>query len=113
MAFKRLSTNDQELALQCMKAIANGSEIGDWEFHTRFGITRSTLERIITMWPEIDDGPEGSDEFLAINNCFNEICHAIKIPQAEWGNLFSQPRDKIKQAYAKWLRLRGSSGGIR
>jgi hypothetical protein len=114
MAFKDLSATDQGLALQCMKVIADGSEIEDWEFQTRLGITRPTLKEIISMWPEIDDSAEDSDEFLAINNCFNEICHGIHIPPIEWEKSFSQPRDTVKQAYANWLRLKQmASGGIR
>src|SRR6267378_2686875 len=31
---------------------------------------------------------------------------------ANWGKRFAQPKDDIKQTYAKWLRLRHSSGGI-
>ena len=69
MAFKALSKDEKEIVLQCMKAIADGPEIEDWEFQTRLGIVRPALRRIIAMWPEIDDSLDNSDEFLAINNC--------------------------------------------
>ena len=114
MTFKELSRGEKEIVLQCMKAIADRPEIEDWEFRTRLGIARPTLRRIISVWPEIDDGSDNSDEFLAINNCLNEVCHGVRIPPTEWGKWFAQSRGEIKQTYAKWLRLRaGSSGGIR
>jgi hypothetical protein len=114
MAFKELSQSEKEIVLQCMKAIADGPEIEDWEFHPRLGIDRLTLRRIISVWPEINDGTENSDEFLAINNCLNEVCHGFDIPPTEWGKTFTHSKDEIRQTYAKWLRLRGgSSGGIR
>lgn len=114
MAFKELSSSEKETVLQCMKAIAEGSEIEDWECHTRLGIVRSTLRRIIRLWPEIDDSSNRSDEFLAINNCMNEICHGIHIAPTEWGKRFTQSRDEIRHTYHKWLRLGGySSAGMR
>jgi len=114
MAFAELSPSEQQIVLQCMKAIADGSEIEDWEFQTRLGIVRPSLRRIISLWPAIDDSSETSDEFLAINNCLNEVCHGVKIPASEWQKWFAQPIDEIIKTYYKWLRLQGlASGGIR
>jgi hypothetical protein len=114
MAFADLSTSEQHIVLQCMKVIADGSEIEDWEFHTRLGIVRPTLRRIISAWPAIDDRLDSSEEFLAINNCLNEICNGIEIADAEWGRWFAHPKDEVTKTYHKWLTLRGSSaGGIR
>jgi hypothetical protein len=107
MAFKELSRSEREI-------VADDSEIEDWEFHPRLGIDRPTLRRIISVWPEIDDGTENSDEFLAVNNCLNEVCHGFDIPPTEWGKWFTHSKDEIRETYAKWLRLRGGhSGGIR
>ena len=78
------------------------------------GIVRATLRRIISTWPEIDDRAENSEEFLAVNNCLNEVCHGLDMTPAEWRKWFTQPKDEIRRTYAEWLRLRGgSSGGIR
>ena len=109
-----LSQSEKEIVLQCMKAIADGTEIEDREFHTRLSIDRPTLRRIISVWPEIDDATENSDEFLAVNNCLNEVCHGFDISPTEWGKWFTYSKDQIEQTYAKWLRLRGGlSGGNR
>jgi hypothetical protein len=114
MAFAELSPSEQQIVLQCMKAIADGPEIEDWEFQTRLGIVRPSLRRIISLWPAIDDSSDNSDEFLAINNCLNEVCHGLKLPDTEWRKWFAQPKDEIIKTYNKWLRLRGCSpGGIR
>jgi hypothetical protein len=114
MAFADLSPSEQQIVFQCMKAIADSPEIKDWEFHTRLGIVRPTLRRIISMWPAINDGSDSSEEFLAINNCLNEVCHGIKIPDAEWLRWFAHPRDEVIKTYHRWLTLRGcSASGIR
>jgi hypothetical protein len=117
MAIERLSREEQELVLRCMKAIADGSYIEDWEFLTRLGITRESLKRIIALWPQIQDehhgGESGSDGFLAINNCMNEVCHGVGISEEEWQKRFSQTRSEVEQLYHKWRRLGGTIGGIR
>ncbi len=107
MAFKELSAAAKETVLQCMKAIADGPEIEDWEFHARLGIVRATPRRIISSWPEIDDSSDNSDEFLAINNCLNEICSGVSIPTIDWRKWFGQPKDEITRTYQKWLKLEG------
>jgi hypothetical protein len=43
MAFAELSPSEQQIVLQCMKAIADGPEIENWDFHTRLGIVRPSL----------------------------------------------------------------------
>jgi hypothetical protein len=100
--------------LQCMRAVADGPEIEDWEFHTRFGLDRTNLRRIISLWPDIDDSSENSDGFLAINNCLNEVCHGICISAADWPKWFTRPRDEVNQTYDKWLNLgKLPAGGLR
>ena len=43
MAFTELSPSERRIVLQCMKAIADGPEIEDWEFQTRLGIVRPLI----------------------------------------------------------------------
>jgi hypothetical protein len=114
MAFKDLPKTEQALVLQCMKAIVDGDAIKDSEFQTRLGITRPVVRRIISQWPDIDDRVEDSDEFLAINNCMNEVCHGIRMTPEEWAERFTVPKDTILRAYDNWLTLAGQTrGGIR
>ena len=114
MAFKDLTISEKRTVLQCMQAIADGPHIDDWEFQTRLGINRSTLKRVILTWPDIDDSAVNSDEFLAINNCLNEVCNGVKISTTEWPKWFEQSVEEIRRTYEKWLKLRGaSSGGVR
>ena len=114
MAFEDLSAREKATVLQCMKAIADGPQIEEWEFHTRLGLDRTNLRRIISLWPDIDDSSQDSDDFLAINNCLNEVCHGINISAADWSNWFTQPKDEVKQTYHRWLKLRGlPAGGLR
>ena len=114
MAFEKLSANEQEQILQCMKTIASGSEIEDAEFFTRLGTTRAVLQKIILDGPNIDDSSEDSEGFLAINNCLNEICNGLDIPESRWSDYFAVSKVAYKQTYLKWLkRTAFPQGGIR
>src|SRR6266478_180229 len=116
MVIERLSSDDQESILQCMRAIADGPYVENWEIHTRLGITRETLKQVISLWPDIEDDPGDRENcsvgFLAINNCMNEVCNGIRIPQEEWGDWFTRARSEVADSYRKWLgrRTRGDYG---
>jgi hypothetical protein len=102
MRLKDLSKSEQEIVLQCMTAIVDGTAIPEWEFHTRLGIVRPTLRRVISRWPERDDRFRHSDGYLAINNCLNQVCHEISVSPSEWDNWFTYPMDRVKLTLARW-----------
>src|SRR5947207_8688937 len=110
MGIERLSATEQDIVLRCMKAAA--VHIDDGEKHPRLGLEADHLEQVIARWPRIDDRDEGGVDFLAINNCMNEVCHGFQIASGEWSKWFDTPRSDIELTYRKWLALRGSSGGI-
>jgi hypothetical protein len=109
MSLKHLSAAEADVVLQCMREIAEGTEIEDWEFQTRLGIDRPTLKRIIATWPDINDSTVDSSEFLAINNCLNEVCHGLYIP--DWQSRFAVGKTEVERVYRKWLGT--VPGGIR
>ena len=112
MAFEKLSPEDQEIVLRCMRATA--AHVEDWEKHPRLGLQPEELKLIIEQWPRIDDADESGNGFLAINNCLNEVCHGLHIAPDEWSRWFDTPEEDIRSTYKTWLSLRRlSSGGIR
>jgi hypothetical protein len=111
MPFGDLTSKEQLVVLQCMKATA--AHVADSEKHSRLGLETDELQGVIAKWPQIDDSAENSNGFLAINNCLNEVCHGFRIAPDDWKNWFDSPESEIKIIYQKWLRLRGLSGGIR
>ena len=108
MAFEKLSHPDQNVILSCLCAIAHGPFINDdWELQTRLGVHRSTLYKMIDIWPEIDDSADDSDETLAINNAMNEVCHGIRFSDADWCTWFKVDRNTIQAVYKRWSQFRG------
>ena len=111
MSIESLSAKQQDIVLRCMKATA--AHVDDWEKHSRLGLEADDLQKVIIRWPNIDDRDDDGDDFLAINNCMNEVCHGFSIQPAEWSTWFNTPMSEIESTYRTWLALRGVSGGIR
>ena len=111
IAFGSLSAREQDIVLRCMRATA--AHIDDWKKHARLGLEADELQHQIAQWPNIDDDVESSNGFLAINNCLNEICHGLRLSPQEWDRWFDTPIDEIETTYHKWLKLKGTHGGIR
>jgi hypothetical protein len=68
---------------------------------------------VIVRWPHIDDSDDAGNEFLAINNCLNEVCHGFTLSPEEWSKWFQEPKADVQRVYQTWLSLRGMAGGIR
>jgi hypothetical protein len=111
MAIDGLSAKEQDIVLRCMRATA--AYVDDWEKHPRLGLEADDLQEVIARWPNIDDRDEGGNDFLAMNNCMNEVCHGFPIESAEWSNWFNTPMSDVQSTYRKWLASKGASGGVR
>jgi hypothetical protein len=104
-----LSQADKEIVRLCLVAVLEGPWIEDWEFHTRLGIDRRDLWRILSEGPHLDDSGHDSIDCLAINNCLNEVCYGIPISEEEWRLWFQVSRETIQATYGEWARLKGFS----
>jgi hypothetical protein len=111
MAIEELTNKEQKLVLACLKATA--VYVDDTEKHSRLGIDGEVLQQIIERWPAVDDRDENGDDFLAINNCLNEVCNGFQIAAADWSAWFDIGMDQIQATYRKWLTARKTFGGIR
>jgi uncharacterized protein YccT (UPF0319 family) len=106
MYFSQLSEKDKQVVFQCLKAVSEGSFLED-EFHSRIGIEKDDLQKIIDSYPEIDHSDDDSNESLAVNNCLNEICHGLQFSETEWKRWFSVTREEIAETFKNWADLRG------
>lgn len=113
MAFEKLLPNEQNIVLQCMTAILEGSFIDSFELQTRLGVDKEELKSVVAAYPQLDDTDEDSATNLAINNCMNEVCHGVDITPDKWIKWFNVSRENVKEVYIKWAKLKGySSTGI-
>ena len=107
MALWALSQTDQQIILECLKAILEGPFIDSVEFQTRIGINRDDLSQVIQAWPNIDDSNEDSTEVLALNNCMNEVCNGLDISDRDWSHWFRVGRKEVCEVYSRWASLNG------
>jgi hypothetical protein len=110
MAIEKLSHREKEIVLTCIRAIAKGPFINDWEIPIRLGVPRSTLHRMIEVWPDVDDSVDDSDETLAINGAMNEVCYGIPFSNGDWQMWFNVEESVIEAVYTKWKQLRKCHG---
>jgi len=55
MLLHKLSTEEQNVVLQCLIAIRDGPFIDPRGYHPRLGVERAELMEIIAAWPHVDD----------------------------------------------------------
>ncbi len=111
MAIEQLTEEEQTVVLGCLRAAS--AYIDDREKHARLGVDQQVLQGMIERWPAVADRDQNGTEFLAINNCLNEVCNGFRIEPVDWSSWFNLPMEQIQAIYRKWLALQGSCGGIR
>ena len=114
MPLEKFSNEEKQIVLSCLRAIANGPFIkDDWELHSRLGTPRSTLSRLIKIWPQVDDSVDDSDETLAINGVMNEVCNGVYFADADWLTWFNNVDEaSIRAVCKKWKNLRGKRKSV-
>jgi hypothetical protein len=113
MALEKLTHKEKDIVLTCLRAIADGPFIkNDWELHSRIGVHRSILNKLIKRWPKIDDSVDDSDETLAINGAMNVVCYGIPFSEVDWREWFKVDRDTVTGVFEKWrnFQANGESG---
>ena len=114
MTLVDLTARDRETVRRCIAAMAFGPFLDDAEFRTRIGIDRRGVASLLAAWPQLDDKDDHSDISLALNNCMNEVCHGVPIPDSDWGFWFDRPRIEVLEVFENWCRSRGwGSSGVR
>src|SRR4051794_7748661 len=66
-----LTAEERSLVGQCLIAASSGPYFENWEFQTLFGIERSIVEEIATLWPDVD--PTNENVELAVVGAMNHL----------------------------------------
>jgi len=103
MTIRSFSQAELTLLRQCLRAVVEGGFIEAPEFHTRLGVEHRKAQAILSQWPDLDDLDEDSDEYLLINNAFNELCHGLSLTDEEWGIWIKASKAEVKSCLDKWL----------
>lgn len=112
---KVLTDTERDIILQCIRYI---SEAGRFDMAAdcspRIGVSPEGFQKVLDDWPNVDD-TVGTDAFLVINNCLNEVCNGPDSPpEQEWSDHFTSTPQNIEAVYEKWVKsLELDSTGIR
>jgi len=101
-----LSSSERDAIFQCLKYILESDALDD-DFHPRTGLDRWELADTVSRWPELEDDNCEHADYLAVNNCLNEICHALHFSDTEWHKWFTVPHNAIRETFQHWLRTVG------
>jgi hypothetical protein len=111
MTLAALAPYEREVIQRSMEATF---QFFDADFETRLGISPSAMRRLLSDWPDLDDGNDDSDACLAINNAMNDLLHGVGIDDQRAKELTGTDRRGMLRIYGKWAKSRGwSSTGIR
>ena len=104
-----LTESEKSIVRDCIAFILDSGRFdleGDCE--TLIGITEQELRDVFARWPLLSDWEINGKDFLAVNNCLNEVCHGSDSPSKElWSKHFSSPLDEMVRIYRKWANSVG------
>jgi hypothetical protein len=95
-----LSDDDKRFIGACLKAVANGPFIPDWEFRTLMGVSRAECAAIAARWPDVDRRAE--DVQLAVLNGLNNLAGYPIDHGDEWDRYVPAPRAALHGLYARF-----------
>lgn len=93
MNLKILTDQEKDIILQCLTAAFEGSFFPEWEFQNLFGVERNMLEKIIKMWPIVDESDK--DICLAIHNSMGNLVGYPHGNEKEWKKYISVGTDEV------------------
>ena len=102
MSLRDLPVADRDIALQCLRYLLESRCFDENEFHTRLGMYRAELAMVVSRWPKLEDEDPSHGDYLALNNCFNEVCNGLHFSSTEWQKWFSASRNAVCDAYTRW-----------
>jgi hypothetical protein len=105
MSIEQLDSAEKQVVFDCMRAAVEGPFFPDWEFHSLFGMDRSTLGEILTKWPNLDDND--NQVSLAINNSFANLLGYPHQQESAWKEFIKVSQLEVDRIFGKWRKLKG------
>jgi hypothetical protein len=97
-----LSQHERNLVGQCLRALADGPFIPDWEIHTLTGLTREEIREVARRWPRVDEAAERDRQ--AIHAALSIMTYGPIRNYDRWPHYISARHAEIEQIARKWWR---------
>ncbi len=100
---ENLTTKEQEIVLNCLKACMDETFFPDWEFHTLTGAEKAEVQEIIDMWPKADFNT-GYTKPLVLNVLNNLLGYPHGVTDEAWDTAIgAEPKELDKL----WEKING------
>jgi hypothetical protein len=98
-----ISSPDSEIVRRVLRAAVDGPFFPEWEFHTLFGVDRSTASEVLAAWPKQTVGRE---EFrCAVIGSLNNLIGYPHAKDRDFLNYFPEGREAIEKTLAHLAAL--------
>lgn len=106
MDLPQLTSEEEELALRCIRLMVNLGLIEDWEFHCRIGFHREEATALLITADQISAVDLHSGLGIVVNNCLNEICNGLYLDGHDFNAELLEARPQLKLIFRKWRQSR-------
>lgn len=95
-----LTENDISIINECLLATSEGLFFDEEEFHTLFGIDRSSIRNTLRKWPNVDI--EIMDNRLAIHNSMVNLLGYPHGREDVWSEFLGVSPDELNKTFNRW-----------
>ena len=103
MSFAHCTDEDRKIIGECLQATVDGPFFPEWEFETLFGLSRTEVAEISSVWPNLDKTNPRVD--LAVNNALGNLAGYPHGQEDIWEKFISVPPSRLIEVLELW-RLR-------
>ena len=96
----RLAASDLQTIGECLKAVALGPFLPDWEFGTLMGMSREELTALAMLWPNVDFRERTVRK--AISNSLANLTGYPIDGEERWSEYISISRSALSQVHTRF-----------
>ena len=101
-----ISNAESQLIAECLRAVAVGPFIPDWEFQTLFGVERSDVASLADKWPNVD--LRNAEVVDIVCSALNNLLGYPHGKDAYWSEFISATRQELDELQQSLF----GSGGV-
>jgi hypothetical protein len=103
----KLTENEKNIVLQCLKACIGEVFFPDWEFHTLTGYEKDEVKHLIVNWPKANF-EDLDTRNLVLNVLNNLLGYPHKVSNRQWETHITASPEEIDKL---WGKISGESTG--
>ncbi len=102
-----MTPQDTQIIGECLRAVAKGPFLPDWEIDSLIGMSKAEVTTIAERWPEVDMKAEPVQR--AVNNALVNLIGYPIDEEEEWPSYISVPRESLEDVRTRFKKA--TTGG--